>query len=181
MTFDKQQHRLKKSIGINVNISRNFADYGSEGEKVRVFLRQFMGNPDILFPGKVYVVQTEEVELYQKALFLIAQILNKVNRIDYCKIISINDIVSGEYNINSITIREELGKNHVLGVMDMFDAAKENIEYVSRIQNFFSKWLTEGKSLVLLTDKNPRLEIEASPYYKWFQSVLKSNLIGGLV
>jgi len=32
-----------------------------------------------------------------------------------------------------------------------------------------------------MTEKNPRLTIEASPYYKWFQSVLKSNLMGGLI
>jgi hypothetical protein len=108
-------------------------------------------------------------------------VLNKVGYIDYCRIISVNDIVSGKYTIDSITLREELGKNHVLGVMDMFDAAKENIEYISRIQNFFSTWLSNGKSLVLMTEKNPRLTIEASPYYKWFQSVLKSNLIGGLI
>jgi hypothetical protein len=181
MAEDKELYLLKKSIGINVNTSRSFSEYGEKGEQVERFIQYFAKNLNIIFPGKIYIVETEEVELYQKTLLLIAQILNKIGYIDYCKMISVNDIVSGKYSTDSITIREELGKNYILGVMDMFDAANENIQYISRIQNFFSTWLSNGKSLILMTEKNPRLTIEASPYYKWFQSVLKSNLIGGLV
>jgi len=181
MAADKELYLLKRSIGINVNTSRSFSEYGEQGEQILRFFKHFTKNVNIIFPSKVYAIETDEVELYQKTLLLIAQVLNKVGYIDYCRIISVNDIVSGKYTIDSITLREELGKNHVLGVMDMFDAAKENIEYISRIQNFFSTWLSNGKSLVLMTEKNPRLTIEASPYYKWFQSVLKSNLMGGLI
>ncbi len=177
---DKQYGKLKRSIGINVNTSRDFTFYGEEGAKCYRFLQEFVKNPEILFPGKVYVIETDDVELYQKTFLTLAMLLTSIKRIDYCKMISVNDIISNKYNIPSIGVREELGKNYVLGVMDIFDSSQEAIQYVTRIQNFFSTWLAEGRSLVLMTDKNPKLVIEGSHYYKWFQSVLKSNIIGGL-
>jgi hypothetical protein len=68
--------------------------------------------------------------------------------------ISVNDIVSGEYTINSITIREELGKNHVLGVMDMFDAAKEKAKAdAAKLSPPELKLKSETEDLLASTDQ----------------------------
>lgn len=154
-------------IPTNTAETRLERDWGPSGEMFHSLLKSEFSK---FFPGKIFVVNNQNVGLFYSLCLTTYYALKLHKIINSLKVVTLNEIVEQGFRPNTDESSKSL---KVLGIIDFgpeceFYASKKFV-----IQAFIKEWLDSGKSLILLGNG----EITNIKFDAWFKSLLTDRVV----
>lgn len=154
-------------IPIKAAETRLERDWGASGELFHSLLKTEFSR---FFPGKIFVVQNQNIGLFYSLCLTTYYALKLHKVINSLKVITLNEIIEEGFKPN---VNESSKSIKVLAIIDF---GPECDYYQSKkfiIQTFLKEWLDSGKSLILLGNG----EITNIKFDTWFISLLKDRVV----